>query len=539
MAGQQVEQAIPQLGHYLITEELFRSGHGVTYAATMTDTDRPVMLQVIDPAITNSENFIVRFELMKTLLPSIRHANLLSILELSTAEVPDKGTVYTIARERPPLPLTTLSGYDFRDASKASLALEQVFCGIANGLAALEGVNDLFHKYGVTHSTLNPSRIYLAKEKALVGAGKLVPKIDGFCEAFLFYGDGPDALNHYYAEEAASAASSERAGDSERYCPPASRTGSTPAAWWHQYAFGAIAYEAITRQPAKGAVKPIQEYNTQLDPLWHTIITRCLQSGQGRGYESMHQVGEAFETLRSKQAALPATTRRIREREIPEGMALVMLDGKAELGSHAGPANERPAFRAKVKPFYIDATPVTNTQFSRFLRDHHRSSYSRLDGMPATLVSWHMAKAYCQWRSEQEDLPPDTYRLPTEYEWETAARGITGYQHPWGAEMLTGRCHCGQAKEAGAIAVTAYPPARFGIYDMLGNVWEWTESEYAPHPFSKDTDPRYGKGLRVVKGGCWLTPATECRAGLRHAYAPAETRGNVGFRCARTVEEDD
>ena len=197
---------------------------------------------------------------------------------------------------------------------------------------------------------------------------------------------------------------------------------------------------------------------------------------------------------------------------------------------------ERPRFRARIRPFLIDVAPVTCEDFEAFDKDYQRSSYSREDRSPATLVSLKMAQAYCAWRSEQEGLPNGSYQIPTEYQWEAAVRGSTGQQYPWGAEMDALRCFCGQDKDANALPVMSMPPGRFGLYDMLGNIWEWTQSSFRAHPFSEHVEKGYTSNLYTVKGGCWFTPHDSCRASLRAAFRAPERRGNLGFRCVRNIE---
>ena len=102
--------------------------------------------------------------------------------------------------------------------------------------------------------------------------------------------------------------------------------------------------------------------------------------------------------------------------------------------------------------------------------------------------------------------------------------------------MNASRVHCGRDKDSGSCNVQTHPPGRFGLYQMLGNVWEWTESTFDAHPFSEHQETGYGKNLFVVKGGCWMTPNAQCRASLRGAFSPRIDRGNIGFRCVLPIE---
>ena len=534
------EKKTPTLGRYHIIKELHCDAYGVQYSAIDPEEELPILLKVIAPDISNNDNFIIRFELLKSLLPAIEHPNLLNVVNIDS----DHNVYYVACRLPPTAPseLQTLATFDIRNMPNRHYALEQLFHGIAMGLHALEKVRDSYHKNGIIHNSLSSEKIFITLEKPLVGhASKPVAKIDGFWESFLYFGDEPEGLLKFRIAQAIFQWKHPRGlpinlFDHEHLYPAALRRTACPDATWHIYSFGALAYCYLTGHYPRGIFSSVMDSDPTIDPLWDEIINGCLATPLGRGFSSMQDVVDKFKELSAKHSELPHIVRRIKEQRIPEGMALIILDGKVELGSNDGAPSESPRFRATLKPFFIDVTPVTCKQFECFLSDYQRSSYSRGDDHPATLVSWHMAKAYCRWRSEREGLPPDTYRLPSEYEWEACVRGITGQQYPWGTNFDATRVHCQQRKEVGTKSVKAYPPGRFGLYDILGNAWEWTESRFQGHPFSKHVEKGYSANLYVVKGGCWLTPQKECRASLRAAFSPNEMRGNIGFRCARSVK---
>jgi formylglycine-generating enzyme required for sulfatase activity len=221
-------------------------------------------------------------------------------------------------------------------------------------------------------------------------------------------------------------------------------------------------------------------------------------------------------------------------------MKLVYLEKKAVLGTFEGPADQKPSFKAKITPFFIDINPITCFQYEQFNLSYKRSSYSSKNNSPATLISWHEANAYCLWRSKQEELPPNTYRLPTEYEWEAAVRGDTEEQYPWSDRDLNHYIFCERPHTEGTRPIAQTPPGRFLINDLLGNTWEWTSSFYKAHPFSKESNKKiYQQKLKVVKGGCWSTEKKECRASLRKGFSASTSRGDIGFRCVRNLDPKD
>jgi len=172
--------------------------------------------------------------------------------------------------------------------------------------------------------------------------------------------------------------------------------------------------------------------------------------------------------------------------------------------------------------FYIARTPVTNGQYARFVvatrhapPEHWRGKTppEALCDHPVVNVSWDDAVAYAEWAGG---------RLPTEEEWEKAARGMDGRLYPWGDEFDPGRCN---ALESGVRTTT--PAGRYspdgdspcGCTDMAGNVWEWTTSEYKP-----------GSGRRVLRGGAFYDGDGDVRCAARSRDLPYLWYGNSGFR---------
>ena len=195
--------------------------------------------------------------------------------------------------------------------------------------------------------------------------------------------------------------------------------------------------------------------------------------------------------------------------------------------------DERPAARLHLEAFWIDRVEVTNARYAVCVE---AGACSRPIGTafgdatkgnhPVTIVSWTQATAYCRWLDK---------RLPTEAEWEKAARGGDGRRYPWGPYFEPDRLNAGYT--AGTTAVGSYTggASPYGVLDMAGNVWEWTSSLYRPYPY----DPRDGRedpearGARVNRGGSWYYGAsyvrTTYRATADHIYRRI---ADLGFRCA-------
>ena len=216
--------------------------------------------------------------------------------------------------------------------------------------------------------------------------------------------------------------------------------------------------------------------------------------------------------------------------------------GKFTMGSNAY-SNESPPHLVEVAPFWISRTHVTNAMYRNFVATTgHRaqefynqhlmgSALFYADDQPAVGVSYDDAVAYCRWAGG---------RLPTEAEWELAARGFDGREYPWGNEPPTANCavygrtvgHGGSSAPVGSVSKDQSP---FGILDMAGNVMEWCADWFAPYAATEMTPKRDSEGSshglnRVVRGGCWAYEARSLRTTERLQQPPQQRLNLIGFR---------
>lgn len=159
------------------------------------------------------------------------------------------------------------------------------------------------------------------------------------------------------------------------------------------------------------------------------------------------------------------------------------------------------------------------------------------DHLPGVGVSWYEAHAYCQWLSETSGR---NYRLPTEAEWEKAARGTDGRLYPWGNTFDASRCNTRASGLERTTPVGQYSPGGDSPYrcvDMVGNVSEWTMSQYKPYPYDANDgrDDPAGDMERVTRGGSWHSLVLRTRTVSRGMNDPFFTDNDVGFRCALTA----
>ncbi|MEE9273900.1 MAG: SUMF1/EgtB/PvdO family nonheme iron enzyme [bacterium] len=217
-------------------------------------------------------------------------------------------------------------------------------------------------------------------------------------------------------------------------------------------------------------------------------------------------------------------------------MALVPA-GEFLMGSDAGWARERPRRRVYLDAFYIDKYPVTNARYRAAGGRPNRKVSPGFagPGQPVVGVKWHEAKDYCVWAGK---------RLPTEAEWEKAARGTDGRKYPWGdawdpakliyMENSGERLH--PAKRSYNTNVSPY-----GAVDMTGNVFGWVQDWYAGDyyrraPSRNPKGPASGR-RRVIRGGSWFTSgAWHSRAAHRLGADPEQWSLDIGVRCAKSAE---
>ena len=219
------------------------------------------------------------------------------------------------------------------------------------------------------------------------------------------------------------------------------------------------------------------------------------------------------------------------------------------MGSTAGKDNERPQHTVALSAYWIGKYPVTNAQYQVFVRNARALPPSHWDGTtypegqgdhPVVFVSWEQATAYCQWLSQETGK---AYGLPTEAQWEKAARGDDGRTYPWGDAWDAARLNSFEAGRGGTSPVGQFSPegdSPYGCADMAGNVWEWCadwfdEAEYARRANRVVRDPGGpSEGMyRVVRGGSFINEFYEwnfVRCAARYwGYAP-DRFGVFGFR---------
>lgn len=217
-------------------------------------------------------------------------------------------------------------------------------------------------------------------------------------------------------------------------------------------------------------------------------------------------------------------------------------------GSASGFAAERPEQTVNVAEFWIDRDLVTNADYKKFLDANPTHPVPDIDltqlkawswnaetrtfpqgreNFPVVLVTWDDANAYCKWAGG---------RLPTEAEWEKAARGTDGRLYPWGNDWAKDKSAFGEkgASDASPVGTFTTGNSPYGATDMVGNVWQWTNSLMMDYPYQANDgreDPTKA-GERVIRGGMYAFGPGVSRTNARNKFAPEDKAISLGFRCA-------
>jgi iron(II)-dependent oxidoreductase len=227
---------------------------------------------------------------------------------------------------------------------------------------------------------------------------------------------------------------------------------------------------------------------------------------------------------------------------VPAGEFLMGSDPARD--SFAQP-DERPMHTVKLSGFYLGKYEVTNIQFAAYARanDVAYKFDSGARDHPAVHISWHEALAFCDWVAHLTGQPAT---LPTEAQWEKAARGTGARLYPWGDTWDATRLHCGLDGAGATKPASRFSPAGdspYGVADMAGNVWEWIADWYdgatyahraghlAGHWIEDPRGPETGTH-RVLRGGSSFFRQSGTRAARRHKYIPQSRCYDIGFRIA-------
>jgi serine/threonine protein kinase len=544
---------------YKVERPLGAGGFAVVFLVRDLSLKRSLAVKVLSPDLITSKTVLERFRREAETVAQLSHPNIVplhfigqkeDLLYLAMACV-DGGSVADRLEKEGPLPIA--------DASR-------IMAEVASALAHA-------HKRGVIHRDIKPQNVLLDGDsgRALVTDFGIARTTDSSLTATGMFVGTPT----YLAPEQVTGEPSDHRADI--------------------YALGVMAYEILGGRPPfdgptptailmkrlAGPPQPLHTIRKDTPTELERVVDACLASDPEHRFQSASDIVAALGGDVGRTPTLPGskTIKRPSQGWQPSvpmyllmGGALVLalassfwaLKGRGAKGSAASavpsasaarddatmvaiPAGQytigggtsgfaAPAHQDSVAAFHIDKHEVTVGEYDEFVKAGRVpaapwGATMPSPNLPVTRVGWSEAMSYCAWRH------PDGGRLPREVEWEAAARGPSGFAYPWGNEPRAGAAYtasfaAGAPTQVGVLHAGA---TQSGIYDLIGNVWEWTASPLGAYPGGAvlpDSLSRY----RVIRGGAFNTPdaiATAWLRGYSRPTAAPEALEFTGFRCAK------
>lgn len=579
-----------RIGKYEILEELGRGGFATVYKARDTDLDRVVALKVLHPYWSEDPDFAARFRREARAAANLRHSNIVTVYEAGESA----GQLYIAMEHLPGRTLRALleaegalsleralpildqladsldyahrQGVIHRDVKPANVMIEETERGVRATLMDFGLVKALEGSAALTsQGTLLGSPEYMAPEQADPDrAAEIGPATDLYALGVVAYqmltgrvpfaGNTPATLVAHL-QKAPPDPHSVRADLQEDVSQVLLKMlgKSTRDRYPSGAAFVADLRSTLTeshtrRLRPKPPPRPKLEIKPRKPiPMWAWIVAGAvvLAIASG-GVISAISYRISFAPQPTATVALAPTPEPGETRIRPmDGMVMVyvtggpFLMGSAESDKLAS-SDEQPQHSVSLDAFWIDKTEVTNAQYKRCVQALACTASSFADDAtfggdsePVVGVSWYDAKAYCQWAGAA---------LPTEAQWEKAARGTDGRIYPWGnqpptcdyAVMYDARGNsCGKGNATWPVGSKPQGASPYGALDMAGGVWEWVEDWYDGYPEATYRDDHYGQTYKVVRGGCWYDDASAVRVTERYRRLPGKPTDytEFGFRC--------
>jgi protein kinase-like protein/sulfatase-modifying factor enzyme 1 len=503
---------------YTLVRELGQGGMGAVFLGRDVKLDREVAIKVLPPT-TRAYLGSDRFQREVQLAARLSHPHIVPLFEADEVD----GFLYYVM------------GYVAGESLAQRLA-HQGQLPLDEALRITTEVGDALqyaHEHGIIHRDIKPANILLAGGHALVTDFGIAKSVAESEEGKTLTGTGVTVGTAAYMSP--EQASGERRIDARS----------------DVYALAAVLYEMLTGEPPfTGATAQAIVARILVDaprsvrtvrPNVPVHIEQALLAGLAKVPCDRPPSAKAFIDLLSPPVAAPPVPRRWLRYVVgaaalgaaaiaialftrhptpagvarPVGMALVPADTYPVGGGRGG----RPGHAIVLDAFYLDSTEVTVAAYQRYLDSTAAAPWSTRPPAtwPATGILWSEAQRYCRSRGG---------RLPTEDEWEAAARGRDGRRYPWGDRWERGRANAGSMTDT-LQPVGAFPLGRSpaGVEDLVGNAWEWTAG---------DTVTSTGQVLHVIKGGAFNTAPENATAAFRSALPDVRPQlWNTGFRCAQ------
>lgn len=548
---------------YKILSRLGRGGMGVVYKAQHVFMDRTVALKIVNPRLTANPRYLTMLRQEALAAARFSHPNAVTLLDFGFFGE-DEAFYMVMEYIRGRSLRRLLRKHHVLLPLRALKIMRQVVLAAAAA-----------HREGIVHLDLKPENIMICSR----GADRSFVKVLDFGIARFM--DRPH--KEHVAECASIEERARKIFGTANYMSPEQIRDIEIDGRSDVYSIGIILYEAIAgRHPFKGRdkidlmkkhlrTKPRRLAKVASDVVVPKDFERLVMQALEKDPDKRHPDADALaEELRRVELAMrgvelsetgESSSSSICEAPAPriggiverikktfsgksphtdpaiENMVFVP-GGEFIVGSDNGPSDERPRHSQSIDSFWIDIYLVTNEDYKKFVdaTGHeppgHWKTVSFPPGLgkhPVVKVSWHDAQAYARWIGK---------RLPSEQEWERAARGPGGRPLPWGKKWDPERCNWGENPNRttmrGTSSVGAFPGDRSpaGCYDMAGNVLEWTDSWYDRYFLSTARNVDFGHKYKVLRGGSWQSRSRSYLRTAKRSHDLPERTEQYGFRCA-------
>ncbi len=527
------------LGKYELHEKLGRGGFGTVYRAMDTSLGREVALKVLHPELTIDREFVDRFRQEAKTLALLDDRNIVTIHEINE----ENGRIYIAMRYLPGGSLRNLIEEKGRIQFTEAL---KIITQVASGLSEA-------HKRGVIHRDIKPENIVF----------------DSHHEAIL------TDFGLVRGESTETPMAVDNIMGTPSYIAPEIWDGEKATAASDEYALGCVFYEMITgKRLFDGKTIPeimkkhVGDYSIYITypadvPVGvREVISKAIEKDPQKRYSSVLEFAEALTPQIKKAESSPKkeaeeTGVEVRNAheisvkiangvmmefvKVPEGEFWMGSDPKVDKEAQS---YDQPQHRVYLNEYWIGKYPVTNKQYQVFVEE---ANWKRPSGwssnkvskekaeQPVGWVSWYDAEAFCKWLSEKT---MKKIGLPTEAQWEKAARGTDGRIYPWGNQAPSTKFANYDGKVGGAIPVGIYPAGAspYGALDMAGNGWEWVAdwcnvTYYSQSPTDNPAGPIAGE-FRILRGASWISPKNMIRSAFRNWDNPTKDYSDFGFRCS-------
>lgn len=498
---------------YVIEERIGQGGMGVVYRAHDSLVDDTVALKFMNPQMLRTERGQQLFLKEAQIARRLRHENIVAVHDVSWT---NDGILFLSMEFAQGQSLRAFLRKHRTDRRLVDVRLAVTF--IKQILTALE-----YAHRTVIHRDIKPENVILLSSERI--------KVLDFGLA--------KAVHEELLQTEEAAATRKRVVGTLAYAAPEQRKHQTVDLRADIYSVGLLFHELFTLRTPLDEPVTVEQVRGDVSPSLLAVLARALYEEKERRWHSALEFRTALEA-----AFEESYLRQLAHAQVsgspgqPSTEGMVFLEGGNFLMGSNDVREEAPEEEVHVDPFWMDIYPVTVRQYQEFMEAtgaaeprFWRDPQCNGPNQPVVGVSWAEANAYAQWAGKM---------LPSEAEWEFAARGRENRKYPWGnLPPDTTRCNFADYLGMPSI-VTMHEDGRTpdGIHDLAGNVMEWTRDPFVPYstlrhnPEAAQSNPR-----RTVRGGCWSSRAGDLLCTVRKGVFPESREKNIGFRCVIPVQK--